>query len=257
MTRFFKATIEYDGTDFAGFQWQTGQRTVQETLEKALRKRIEQDVRITGAGRTDSGVHALGQVVSFAGETNIPIERMALALNGVLPPDLSVRDVQETDAEFSARFSASSRVYTYFILNRPAPSALFRRYSTFCPIPLDAQAMHAAAKSVLGERDFAAFANELRDDRVTQRNMMRFSVGKSRQFVIVRVEANAFLRGMVRNLVGTLIEVGLGKRPADSLPAVLESRDRRRAGPTAPPHGLCLMKARYGVRKEYSRPREE
>ncbi len=257
MTRYFKATIEYDGTDFAGFQWQTGQRTVQETLEKALKKRIERDVRITGAGRTDSGVHALGQVVSFACETTIPIDRMALALNGVLPSDLSVRDVQEMGESFSARFSASSRVYAYFILNRPTPSALFRRYSAFCPIPLDVQAMHAGAQSLLGERDFAAFANDLHDDRVTQREMMRFSVGKSRQFVIVRVEANAFLRGMVRNLVGTLMEVGLGKRPPDSLPAILESRDRRQAGSTAPPHGLCLMKARYGVRKEYSRPREE
>ena len=255
--RFFKATIEYDGTDFAGFQWQTGQRTVQETLEKALRKRTEQNVRITGAGRTDSGVHALGQVVSFACETRIPTAQMALALNGALPPDLSVREVQETDETFSARFSASSRVYAYFILNRPMPSALFRRYSAFCPIPLDTVAMHSAAQSLLGERNFAAFANDLRDDQVTEREMLRFTVGKSRPFVIVRVEANAFLRGMVRNLVGTLIEVGLGKRSPDSLSAVLESCDRRQAGPTAPPQGLCLMKARYGVRKEYSRPREE
>ncbi len=255
--RYFKATIEYDGTDFAGFQWQTGQRTVQETLENALRKRTDQEVRITGAGRTDAGVHALGQVVSFACETNIPLTRMALALNGVLPPDLSVREVQETEETFSARFSASSRLYAYFILNRPTPSALFRRYSAFCPMPLDVQAMHAAAQSLLGERDFAAFANDLHDDRVTKRDMMRCSVGKSRQFVIVRVEANAFLRGMVRNLVGTLMEVGLGKRPADSLEALLESRDRRQAGATAPPQGLCLLKARYGVRKQYGRPREE
>lgn len=182
---------------------------------------------------------------------------MALALNSALPLDLSVRDVQETNEAFSARYSASSRLYAYFILNRPTPSALFRRYSAFCPRTLDVKAMHTAAQTLLGERDFAAFANDLRDDRVTKREMLRFSVGKSRQFVIVRVEANAFLRGMVRNLVGTLIEVGQGKRTADSLEALIESRDRRQAGFTAPPQGLCLLKARYGVRKEYGRPREE
>ncbi len=257
MTRFFRATIEYDGTDFAGFQWQVGQRTVQGTFEKALKRRIKQDIRITGAGRTDSGVHALGQVVSFECETAIPIESMALALNSALPLDLSVRDVQETDDTFSARYSASSRLYAYFILNRPTPSALFRRYSAFCPSPLDVAAMHAAAQTLLGERDFAAFANELRDDRVTKREMLGFRVGKFRQFVIVRVEANAFLRGMVRSLVGTLIEVGQGKRAADSLEALIELRDRRQAGFTAPPQGLCLLKARYGVRKIYGRPREE
>lgn len=257
MSHFFRATIEYDGTNFAGFQWQAGQRTVQATFEKALKKRTEQDIRITGAGRTDAGVHALGQVVSFQCETAIPIESMALALNSALPLDLSVRDVQKTDEAFSARFSASSRLYAYFILNRPTPSALFRRYSAFYARPLDVEAMHTAAQTMLGERDFAAFANDLRDDRVTEREMLRFTVGKFRQFVIVRVEANAFLRGMVRTLVGTLIEVGQGKRSADNLEALIESRDRRRAGFTAPPQGLCLLKARYGVRKEYGRPREE
>jgi tRNA pseudouridine38-40 synthase len=255
--RCFKATIEYDGTDFAGFQWQTGQRTVQETFEDALKVRTGQTVRISGAGRTDAGVHALGQVVSFGVETSIPTERLALALNGALPLDLSVRDVVEVSPEFDARFSASSRVYAYLIQNRRTPSALFRRFTAFCPQMLDVAAMNSAAQSLLGERDFAAFANELHDDRVTMREMMRFTVGRFQGLVVVRVEANAFLRGMVRNLVGTLMEVGQGKRSPDSLEALLASRDRRQAGATAPPQGLCLLKARYGVRKVYARPREE
>lgn len=257
LMRCFKATIEYDGTDFAGFQWQTGQRTVQDTFEKAVERLTGQAVRISGAGRTDAGVHALGQVVSFGVETSIPTERLALALNGALPLDLSVREAVEVPPEFDARFSASSRVYGYVIVNRRTPSALFRRYAAFCPQTLDVAAMNAAAQSLLGERDFAAFANELQNDRVTMRDMMRFTVGRVGGIVLVRVEANAFLRGMVRNLVGTLLEVGQGKRSVESLEAVLASRDRRQAGATAPPQGLCLLKARYGVRKVYAGSRKE
>ncbi len=247
----FKATVEYDGTDFAGFQWQHGTRTVQGVLEEAIALRTGQTVRLTGAGRTDAGVHALGQVISFQAETRIPRERLALALNSALPPDVSVRCVEEVGAEFNARFSASSRLYAYLILNRRMPSALWRRYSAFCPHPLDIEAMQAGTGLLLGEQDFAAFTNEREPGQTTWREVTRCQVGRYRHLVLVRIEANAFLRGMVRTIVGTLIEVGTGKRAPEELKALLDSRDRALAGPSAPPQGLCLLKVRYGTRKQY------
>jgi tRNA pseudouridine38-40 synthase len=252
--RTYKATVEYDGTDFAGFQWQHGTRTVQGVLETALAERVGLAARVTGAGRTDAGVHALGQVVSFACETRIPVERLALALNGALPHDISVRCVEEVEAEFSARFSASSRLYAYLILNRRMRSALWNRYSALCIEPLDIGAMRAAAAYLPGERDFASFTNELQPGQTTMREVMRCRIGRARDLVIVRIEANAFLRGMVRNLVGTLMEVGAGRRAPEAVPAILDARDRRQAGPTAPPQGLCLLKVRYGPRRSYARP---
>lgn len=254
MVSIYKATVEYDGTDFAGFQWQHGVRTVQGVLEAALLERLGQEIRLTGAGRTDAGVHALGQVVTFECEPRIPVERMALALNGVLPRDLSVRHVEEAGAGFNARFSASSRLYSYLILNRRVRSALLTRYAALCIEPLDIERMQTAAGDLLGERDFATFTNERMPDQTTLREVTRCQVGRYRDFVIVRIEANAFLRGMVRNIVGTLMEVGVGRRAPDSMPALLDARDRRTAGPSAPPQGLCLLRVRYGRRKQYGRP---
>ncbi len=250
--RNYKAVVEYDGTDYAGFQWQHGVPTIQVAIENAIAARTGQQVRITGAGRTDAGVHALGQVVSFQCETRIPVERMALALNSALPHDISIRQVAEADEAFSARFSASSRLYAYLILNRPLRSALLNRYSAFCPDTLDIAAMQAASSRLLGERDFAAFTNELEAGKTTMREVTRCQVGRYRHFVVVRIEANAFLRGMVRTTVGTLLQVATGKRSVDDIDAILRSRDRRLAGPSAPPQGLCLLKVRYGQRKQYT-----
>lgn len=250
--RYFKATVEYDGTDFAGFQWQHNQRTVQAVLEAAISTRTEQTVRLTGAGRTDSGVHALGQVVSFGCESTIPTARMAVALNGALPHDLMVRQVEEVGPDFSARFSASSRIYAYLILNRDTRSALLRRYTALYRLPLDVIAMQECARLLLGEQDFACFTNELESDKTSLREVMRCQVGRYHKCILVRIEANAFLRGMVRNIVGTLMEVGAGRRSAQEIPVLLQSRDRRLAGPTAPPQGLTLLKVRYGIRKHYS-----
>jgi tRNA pseudouridine38-40 synthase len=254
--RFFKATIEYDGTDFAGFQWQNEVRTVQGTLEAALQERTEQIVRITGAGRTDAGVHALGQVVSFQAETRIPIEKMALALNSVLPSDLTVRAVEEVDERFNARFSASARTYVYLILNRRTPSALWGRYSAFYPEPLDVERMREAARLLIGEHDFAAFNNEREPGKATYREVTHCQLRRVQNFVMVRIRANAFLRGMVRSIVGTLTEVGKGKRSPQTISELLHSGDRREAGPSAPPQGLCLIRVEYGQRKQYLRHEE-
>jgi len=256
--RHFKLNLEYDGTDFAGFQWQHEVRTVQGELEAAILRRTDSAVRITGAGRTDAGVHALGQVVSFGVDTSIPTDRIALALNGVLPSDIAITEAVEVSPEFSARFSASSRVYAYLILSRDMRSALWRRYSGFHPHPLDVSKMQKAANLLLGEQDFSSFTNLLQPGEPTFRHVMRCRVSAHRCFVIVRIEANAFLRGMVRTIVGTLIEVGSGKREPADITAIINSHDRRQAGPSAPPHGLCLLKVRYGERKQYApKPIEE
>jgi tRNA pseudouridine38-40 synthase len=250
--RHFKATVEYDGTDFAGFQWQNGARTVQGVIEAAITRRTGQSIRLTGAGRTDAGVHALGQVISFGVETAIPKERMALALNSALPADVSIRNVEEKRADFSARFSASSRVYGYLILISHTRSALWGRYSTLCTEPLDVSEMRRAAMLLVGERDFAAFTNQLQPGEPTMRNVMQCSVSSRGQFALVRIEANAFLRGMVRTVVGTLMQVGAGVRTAASVVEVLETKDRRNAGPSAPAHGLCLIRVKYGERVPYA-----
>lgn len=247
----FKATVEYDGTNFSGFQWQHNIRTVQGVLETALYERTRQAVRITGAGRTDAGVHALGQVISFECETTIPFPRMAIALNSALPSDVTIRQVEMVDSSFNARFSASSRLYAYLILNRGTPSAIWSRYSALRPGPLDVSAMQAAAQWMLGEQDFACFTNELVEGQTTMRDIMRLQIRRHHSFVLARIEANAFLRGMVRNIMGTLIEVGAGKRQADDIPRLIATRERKQAGPTAPAQGLCLLKARYGVRRDY------
>lgn len=251
--RTFKATLEYDGTDFRGFQWQHNARTVQSELEKAIALRTGQTVRITGAGRTDAGVHALGQVVSFTADTRIPVERMALALNSALPQDISVRTVEEADPQFSARFTASSRCYAYLILNGRPPSALWRRYTGYAPRSLDVGAMREAAALVIGEQDFAAFTNVLQPEEPTFRDVKYCRVAAWKSMILVRIEANAFLRGMVRNLVGTFIEIGDGAYPPEHLRLIQASRNRQKAGPSAPPQGLCLVKVRYGERKVYAR----
>jgi tRNA pseudouridine38-40 synthase len=251
--RCFRATVQYDGTEFRGFQWQHGERTVQGELQRALLSRTGEAACVTGAGRTDAGVHATGQVVSFSATTRIPAGRIALALNTALPRDITVEDAHETDAEFSARFSASSRVYEYQVWNRSTPSALWRRYAAFCSDKLDVAAMTEAARYLPGEQDFAAFANQIEPDAITMRNVMRCQIIRRHSLVIVRIEANAFLRGMVRIIVGTLIEIGRGRWQPATMQDILRSRDRRQAGPSAPAEGLCLKQVKYGERKNYLR----
>ena len=251
--RTFKAIVEYDGTDFRGFQWQHASRTVQGELENAIALRTGLRIRVTGAGRTDAGVHALGQVISFGVDTNIPIDKMAHALNGALPLDLTVRSIEEADSEFNARFKASARVYAYLILNRNTPSAIWRRYTGFAAQPLDVGAMQQAASRLVGEQDFAAFTNALQPDEPTYRDVSVCRVSAWNRLIFVRIEANAFLRGMVRNIVGTLIQIGSGTYPPEQIGIIQASRNRQMAGPSAPPQGLCLVKVRYGERKVYAR----
>jgi len=242
--------LEYDGTGFHGFQYQPGQRTVQGELEKALRRITGEEVRVIGAGRTDAGVHAAGQVASFRTTSELPAARLVRALNGVLPPDVAVRSARDVPLEFHARFSARARAYRYSIWNAETPTPLRRYYTYHWRGHLDVEAMRRAAGLVVGTHDFASLAGAADEsgegrERTTLRTVYRAECRREGELVEIDVEANAFLPHMVRNLVGTLLWVGSGRTDEEGFAAILAARDRSIAGPAAPPHGLCLVDVYY------------
>jgi tRNA pseudouridine38-40 synthase len=235
---------------------QTSGRTVAGELERALGKLFEEPAKITGAGRTDTGVHASGQVISFITSRSFPFERLAIALNSVLPYDMSVRQVAIVPAGFSARFSARERTYVYAILNRPDRSALLahRAYHVYRR-PLDLHAMRVAAAHLVGGHDFRSFCGVLPESGVTVREVRSLAIEARDDLVRVQISADGFVHRMVRTIVGTLVECGLGRRDPNSLPAILAALDRRAAGLTAPPHGLYLAGVRYDDYDSYQEPK--
>jgi tRNA pseudouridine38-40 synthase len=242
-----KLTVEYDGEAYQGWQLQPGGPTVQSVLEQALATALREPVRVRGAGRTDAGVHARGQVAAVR-VTQVPADlaRLQKSLNALTPDDVAVRAIEVVGDDFDPRRHARSRAYEYRILNAPAPSPFWRRHAWHLPRVLDVDGMQAAAALLVGEHDFAAFrAADAEVVRSTVRRAFVSRVDREDEMLVYRIEATAFLKHMVRNIVGTLVEVGSGVRPANDLAAVIESRDRGRAGPTAPPHGLCLVAVRY------------
>lgn len=247
MTRTFRLTLEYDGTDFAGFQLQgKGERTIQGVLEQTIvRLSGEPAVRVHGAGRTDAGVHATGQVAHFETNWRVPVERLALALNTELARDLVVRCAEPAGPGFHARYSATSRTYRYVVLNRPAPSALLGRFALHVERPLDVAAMQAAASRLVGVHDFAAFGRPDAPGKSTVRHVTRLDVRAWRDCVLISVRGNAFLRSMVRAFVGTLLRAGTGAITPQSVDELLLSRDRARCPMIAPAHGLCLVRVDY------------
>ncbi|MDH7600858.1 MAG: tRNA pseudouridine(38-40) synthase TruA [Armatimonadota bacterium] len=244
--RNIKVILEYDGTDFYGFQYQPGVPTIQGELEKALSKIFKERITVYGSGRTDAGVHALGQVINFRSHGTIPIDRVCVAMNSLLPPSIAAISACEVDEHFHARYSAKSRLYRYVILNRSVRSAIQGRFCWHVPQQLDLLAMSEAAQCLVGVHDFAAFAAADRDEKDSSvRNVMHVSLERQGDNVIFDIRANAFLRSMVRSIVGTLVEIGVGKRSVSEMREILESRDRRAAGKTAPPQGLFLVEVEY------------
>ena len=242
-----RLTVEYEGTAYQGWQVQPGGPTVQEVLERALATALREPVRVRGAGRTDAGVHACGQVAAVRVSRVPPdLERLRLSLNALTPDDVAVRDVAVVDDAFDPRRHARSRVYEYRIWNAPVASPFWRRHAWHVPVALDVAAMEEALAPLGGEHDFAAFRGaDPAPQRSTVRRVLETTLHADGPLLVYRIEATGFLKHMVRNLVGTLVEVGRGERPASSMQAVLQSRDRTRAGPTAPPHGLLLVTVRY------------
>lgn len=243
----FRFALEYDGADFCGWQVQAeGTRTVQGTLEAALQQVTGATARVTAAGRTDAGVHAERQVASVTVETGLDPDRLGRALNGVLPHDLTVVDCAAAPDAFHARYGARSKLYCYRIWNGASASPLRRARCYRVAPPLDVEAMRKGAVSLLGTHDFTAFQAAGSPVRSSVRTLTRLDVeGSPRGEIGLWVEANGFLRHMVRNLAGTLIEVGLGRREAASVAELLESRNRQRAGPTAPARALTLVRVDY------------
>jgi tRNA pseudouridine38-40 synthase len=247
--RTFKLIVEYDGTDFCGYQVQSGGvRTVQGVLEEAVQSVIPGSWTLYAAGRTDAGVHGVGQVVSFTAKGSIPTERLARALNGNLPRDVAVVRANEEGLGFHARFSAKSRTYIYLISTAPTRSAIWSRYSYHVPQALDIGAMRCAADSLVGIRDFAAYARTGGDPGpTTVRDLTQFRLKRvGRDKIAFVLTANGFLRSMVRNLTGAVLEVGLGKLAQTAPLEILETRDRiLNPVPPLPPHGLCLLRVEY------------
>lgn len=245
MEKKYLLIIEYEGTAYHGWQMQTNAITVQEVLEKALSRILSTRTTVLSSGRTDAGVHSEGMPAHFVTESKMLAGEFQLALNGLLPHDISIREVREVPMEFNARGSAKCKLYRYTILNRDYPSALNFRRSWFIPHDLDVPAMQKAAEYLLGEHDFTSFRAGNCNAKSPIRTMNRVEIIQRDDFLICEFEGKGFLKHMVRNLVGTLVYVGKKKFPAEKVKTILEARDRQAAGPTAPSHGLCLIKVEY------------
>lgn len=248
-TRRLKLTLAYDGTDLHGFQIQGRRPTVQLYLERALTRVAGHPVRVTPAGRTDAGVHAAGQVVHCDLHGRIPTERVPAALNSLLPPEIVVYAGEEAPASFHARYSATAKVYRYSVLESPHAWPFIRRYVLHSRERHDWDRVAQSIPYLKGRRDFAAFQSAGSPVRSTVRNLRRIDIQRQDMgwgiIHHITFEGDGFLYRMVRNLVGTLLEIGAGRRPPSWAAEVLESGDRLLAGPTAPPQGLTLLEVRY------------
>jgi tRNA pseudouridine38-40 synthase len=244
-TRNIRLTISYDGTEYHGWQSQPNARSVEETLKRAVERILDHEVKIYAGGRTDSGVHATGQVANFFTGKSIDCADFTRGVNSLLPGDVRVRDGREVPGSFHARYSARSKTYVYCILNQPYNSPFLFRYVLHAPYDLDIASMKEATGLIKGEHDFSAFKKKDELYKSPVREVIRAGVATKGRVVFVIIEATGFLRYMVRNILGTLLLVGRGRMGKDAFRQVLESRQREQAGPTAPPQGLFLKGIRY------------
>jgi tRNA pseudouridine38-40 synthase len=258
MTRVVRCAVEYDGTAFAGFQRQPDQKTVQGVLELAIQSVTRESVVVVGAGRTDAGVHAIGQVVHFKTESDLSMSTLQRAINANLPLAVRIRELQEAGPAFHARFSARSREYRYIVENASVPSPLLRMRAFHVPGTVDVEAMDEAARTLRGRHDFVAFgapmvhtarnADSCEEAEVkggTERTMLDARCWRCARFVYFRFVADAFLRHMVRMLIGTLLRIGSGSLIKQALALILQGDRSVFAGPAVPAHGLYLVRVRY------------
>lgn len=246
--RNLRLLLQYDGTDYVGWQRQASGTSVQGLIEDALRPIEGREVTVHGAGRTDAGVHALGQVASFRLAASIETTTLARALNAVLPPNVRVAAAEVMPDDFHARFSATGKIYDYRIVNAPFASPFLRRYVWHVIPPIRQDAMREAALALVGEHDFAAFQGTGSDVHTSVRTVRRIEwrgSGGPDDPLTLQIEGDGFLRHMVRNIAGTLVDIGLGRWPAGAIEAILASADRARAGTTAPAAGLVLREVLY------------
>ena len=246
MTKNFKLTIEYDGTRYHGWQRQKTDRSIQDEIEKALAKMTSCKVALIGSGRTDAGVHAAGQVANFKCDTRLTPEAFFNGLNSLLPEDIIIKNCQWAATEFHARYDARSKIYQYKILNQSIPAAIGRHYVWFVRKTLDRQTMRVAMTHLVGRHDFKAFEGTGSPRQDTTREVIAAElIEQADNILIFEIEADGFLRYMVRNIVGTIVDVGLGKITPADFKNILASRDRSQASATAPAQGLTLIKVTY------------
>jgi tRNA pseudouridine38-40 synthase len=243
VTKNFKLVLQYDGTDFNGWQIQPDERTVQGELTRVLSRIMKTDVRVTGAGRTDTGVHAVGQVANFRADTAMKPDEVIRAANSLLPPDVMVSAAEEAGPDFDARRNATARTYLYKL--GFTWDVFNRRYVHVVGSDIDVDRMAAAAETLVGEHDFAAFGNASEDFPTTVRQVTDFTVNRVAGGINLHVRANSFLYRMARNMVGALIAVGRGAMTVNDVKRVLDEKDRTELGPPAPPQGLYLERVDY------------
>jgi tRNA pseudouridine38-40 synthase len=250
--RNIRLKIEYDGTNYKGWQIQNSSKnrtkphsTIQQEVEAVLSRILRENIKLIGSGRTDAGVHALGQVANFKTKSEIPACRIKRALNGLLPKDIVAVTAKEANLNFHSRFDAVSKTYRYRILNREYPSASRRLYQYHVPYRLDCKLMQKASVSLTGKKDFRSFQASDKKDRGSVRTIKKITVKKQGNMININIEADGFLYNMARNIAGTLIEIGRGKLPPEKIRDILAAKDRKKAGPTAPAKGLCLVKVKY------------
>ncbi|MBE5958942.1 MAG: tRNA pseudouridine(38-40) synthase TruA [Lachnospiraceae bacterium] len=245
MKKRIRLIIAYDGTNYCGWQIQINGITVEEIINKALSDLLKEEIAVIGASRTDSGVHALGNVAVFDSETKIPPEKISFALNQRLPEDIRIQKSEEVPLDFHPRFCDSVKTYEYKILNRRFDMPLYRLYTHFVYMPLDVDKMKKAAEYIVGEHDFASFCSSGSQVENTVRTVYTLDVSKENDIISIKISGNGFLYNMVRIIVGTLIKVGLGVYPPEHVKEIIEAKDRYAAGPKAPACGLTLVGIEY------------
>jgi len=237
--------LEYDGTHYHGWQCQPNAITLQEVFQRSVEKILDHPVKIYAAGRTDTGVHAFGQVINFRTEKAIDLSSIVKGLNSLLPEDIRIKNAREVDDSFHARYSAKSKSYIYCIATSRYHSPFHVRYSWHIPYVVNVSLMNESIKEIIGAHDFSSFKKKNEMYKKHERQVLRAGVRRRGDFIYIFIEATGFLRYMVRNIVGTLVLVGEGKITKEDFIAILQSRDRVNAGPTAPPQGLFLRRIKY------------
>ena len=241
-----KLVIEYDGKDFNGWQKQPNKLNIQGEIERAIQEITgEEKIELIASGRTDAGVHALGQVANFKTKTKIPVEKLAIAINSKLKKSVIIKSAQKVEERFHSRYNCKEKTYRYVINNSSQGSAIFRNLEYHFPVKLNIEAMKSAIKFFEGEHDFKAFKSSGTSSKNSVRTIYKAIVKQEGEKIIIELTGNGFLYNMVRIISGTLLDVGLGKIQAEEIPEIIESKDRQRAGKTLPAHGLYLVEVKY------------
>lgn len=247
--RNIKLTIEYDGKEYNGWQKQPNKLNIQGEIEKAIQNVMGKQVELIGSGRTDAGVHALGQVANFKIDSDFPIEKMVIAINSQLKKSIRIKSVEEVDENFHSRYNCHSKTYMYVIDNSKMGTAIYRNLTCHIPQPLNVESMKIAATYLVGEHDFASFKSSGTSSKSSVRTIYKAEVLKEQEKVIIKLAGNGFLYNMVRIISGTLVEVGLGNIEAQEMEKIIQAKDRKKAGKTLPAQGLFLLNVDYEENK--------